>query len=239
MPVFPRYRPVVFPGDIERRLVDSYGVRCYYDDEAFQTLLEFLELIAPTFDYMLEKSKGLTDLVDIDLVPPDFVRYLGSLVGYTWNDDKDVEVQRKLISRLSELYKLYGTLAQVTRCLKELGATFVEIEHPFEDIFRVSDSDSLLSGVHRLEDSEFYRWGTYEIISDLAQNVWAHKISEFNPAGSVLFARTMVDLAVDPSPLAPEVNFHVAIDFPYVQDLELENPEPSVENNFDIVIEVV
>jgi len=228
---------VVQPGEITRRLVDSFIPDCYRDDPVNDLMVKFLELVGPSFDFFFEKSKALPQLVDCEKVPYDLLKHLGNLVGHEWDAAVGVEAQRHLICALTDTYKIKGTLPHVVSCVRRRGAEFeATISTPYDFLFRWSEAENTWSGSHVFEDLEFYRWGTYEIISDIPLADYLDKVPQFHPAGTKYFSRYKLYVSVDPTVPEQEVSAQITIDFPRLIDLITENTAADLDVDAELEV---
>ncbi len=207
-------------GDIARRIL-SYLPDFYKDDPIYESLVEFLAITAPELDYYLERSQSLPTLVDLTRVSDrladttgahgsqTFLSLLGRLLGYEWEfEGLDTGLQRRLLEDLVEFYKTRGTLPSILRVAKYGGARHPQIFSPYEFTF-VLDS-SALSGTDHLTDNYYWRWGTYEIISDADLSGVRAKLDDVHPAGTVRFTSWETEIGFLPAlPTEEEVEFEI------------------------------
>jgi len=101
-------------------------------------LRDFLRVFAPTLDWLKAKIDDFPVLWDLDRVPAKFLPFLGALVGYPYNRQRDPEVQRRLIQFRIEFYRRKGALASVERVLHESGVEGLVVENePWEGVYKV------------------------------------------------------------------------------------------------------
>lgn len=182
--------PLVIEGDIQRRSVTTYAPDLYKDYEILQPSLEVLRNAFPIMDWVLEHSKGVSRLVDVDECPVELLPKLGALLGYAWDESETAETQRQEIRKLVDIYHIRGTEDSVVRLVLNVGATHGEVFTPFEKTFVLNKS--ILSGGFRFEDAEFWRWGTYEVVADVDFSRVYSKIQDVHPAGSKWFGRQLI-----------------------------------------------
>jgi hypothetical protein len=191
---------VIVEGDIERRVISVYTPDFYRDNPVFGTVNDILRSSVATLDYMLEKARGLRTLTTLDECPPDFLQHLGALVGYTWDPSLSVEGQREEIGKLVAVYQIRGTPASSIRIVLNAGARTADVHTPFESI-AFADVSRWDSGA-RVEDEKFWRWGTYEVISDIDFSKIYGRLADVHPAGTVWYGRQLIasqpDEPVDP-----------------------------------------
>lgn len=192
---------VIVEGDIERRVISVYTPDFYRDNPVFGTVNDILRSSVATLDYMLEKARGLRTLTTLDECPPDFLQHLGALVGYTWDPSLSVEGQREEIGKLVAVYQIRGTPASSIRIVLNAGARTADVHTPFDSI-AFADGSRWDSGA-RVEDEKFWRWGTYEVISDVDFSKIYGRLADVHPAGTVWYGRQLVasqpDEPVDPN----------------------------------------
>ncbi len=191
---------VIVEGDIERRVISVYTPDFYRDNPVFGTVNDILRSSVATLDYMLEKARGLRTLTTLDECPPDFLQHLGALVGYTWDPSLSVEGQREEIGKLVAVYQIRGTPASSIRIVLNAGARTADVHTPFDSI-AFADVSRWDSGA-RVEDEKFWRWGTYEVISDIDFSKIYGRLADVHPAGTVWYGRQLIasqpDEPVDP-----------------------------------------
>ena len=193
---------VVVEGDIERRIISVYTPDFYKDDPVFGPSLDLLKNSIPLMDYLFEKANALPQLVDIDMCPLDLLSHLGALLGYTFKGNVDGEKQRKEIAKLVSVYHIRGTSLSVVRVVLNAGAKYGEVFTPYEHLFRLSVSK--LSGGDRFEAGTFWRWGTYEVITDVDFALAYDDIQDIHPAGTKWYGRQLVYLEDEDPPTQQE-----------------------------------
>ncbi len=193
---------VVVEGDIERRIISVYTPDFYKDDPVFGPSLEILKNSVPLMDYLFEKANALPQLVDIDMCPVDLLSHLGALLGYTFKTGIDGEKQRKEIAKLVSVYHIRGTALSVVRVVLNAGAKYGEVFTPYEHLFRLSVSK--LSGGDRFEAGTFWRWGTYEVVTDVDFKLAYEDIEDVHPAGTKWYGRQLVYLNDEEPPTQQE-----------------------------------
>lgn len=212
--------PIIIPGDIARRtrriapypgapISRGRGAEFipdfYKDFEVFDKFIRLIELVAPTFDTVKAAALSIPDLVSPDRVDPQFFYDLARLLDFGFDEDVDIEVQRKELLKTVDAYLIRGSAPSATRIARMLGADKAFVFTPFEYVKFLDTTRSILSGGYRFEEIDFWRWGTYEVA---ARHVDFTKLlpkikSEVHPAGTVVFGRLITDL-IDEEPPDPE-----------------------------------
>jgi hypothetical protein len=198
---------VVVDADIKRRIL-SYIPDFYKDNELYETLVSFVSLVTPEFDYLLTRSENLPNLVYINTSPEvsalndelnrdTFLSLLGRLVGYTWDTSGTVDIgtQRKIIECIVEFYKLRGTVPSVLRVVRQCGAETAQVITPYDYLFFLDKS--ALSGTDKMEEYYYWRWGVYDIIADVDLTLCMDKLDDLHPAGVRRFISHTVQIYSD------------------------------------------
>jgi|WetSurSiteA1Bulk_404760.scaffolds.fasta_scaffold01310_5 phage tail-like protein len=187
-------RLFVTKGDITRRVMDTYVPDFYQDTEKFQDLARAMEIVAPIFDLLFEKSDFLPYLVDLDHIPHTLLSGLGELLGYEWDYKVSDGFQRKMLEYLTEVYSIKGTPLSYERVLRRYAQTIpmaqesviVKISTP--EVFMLDDIDSLLDGSKRLHGGEDNIIGTILLDTNVpaTSQVMSNLYKFAHPAGFVL-----------------------------------------------------
>jgi hypothetical protein len=201
----------IIAGDIARRML-SYIPDFYRDDDLYQNIVDFLVAVAPSYDYLLEKSQALPQLVDIYRAPSKkaisnsgetFLSLLGRLIGYEWDfNTVEIETQRRILSTILDAYKIRGTIPSILRVVRSSGASIASIYLPIEHLFTLDKS--VLDGTDHLPDSEYWRWGTYEIISNESLEPVIKNLNDVHLAGTVRYITRKIQLEQKDQPVAEQ-----------------------------------
>ena len=170
-------------------------------------LIAFLEKCGPSLDYFLEYAKRLPQLLQIDHAPWQLLPYFGSMIGYHWDPSKDAEVQRRDIEFFFQQCKIKGTRRGIERAVLKSGATRAVVTNLSDRLFLIAGAPqrarfvnlgpeqppgllgSQISGADRLPDPTVFRYGVYEISTDLALPRFINALMCYaHPAGTSFVA---------------------------------------------------
>jgi len=187
----------VVTGDITQRVKDTFIPDFYRGDPKYQCLVDFLEIVAPSFDYLLEHGKALPFLTQIERCPPEFLPHLGAMVGWHWDPTLDVGIQRRSIEQLVKQHHTKGTIPGIERIVRKRGAQYVKVNILSERLFTTSVSTT--SGPDRIPDALTFRYGSYEIVTDIPRSAFEDDLLRYaHPAGTrYRVARTSIGDPID------------------------------------------
>lgn len=193
---------VIFEGDIQRRIATVYTPDFYTDNETNNATIELSHVAISEMDRVFELAKALPLLVDIDKCPDDFLPSLGALLGYKWVGSKPHRENREEIKKLVHVYSSRGIETSVTRIVLGAGASTAELFTPYDHLAFL-DSGRKLDDDLYLEDSTYWRWGTYEIRGDIDFSLFRESIADVHPAGTTWFGK---QISVDTSDESEDIN---------------------------------
>jgi hypothetical protein len=125
------YDPDTFGVDI----LEGNSVLGFFEPNAQKVLLK---VMAPTLDELKTQIQHVFDVMDLDTAPVDFQKQLGALLGYTWNEAKDTDMQVKLIKEFPDFIKRKGSIPSIERIVRLHGGT-VSIFEPYPYIARFEE----------------------------------------------------------------------------------------------------
>lgn len=160
-----------------------------------EELKRFLDLFAQKFDAIKEKIDNFPSLVDIDTCPPEFLPYLGALVGYEYDPLLPAESQRETIKRIISIYQRKGTPQSII----DIVAPYDPNAHIFEPGYNVARHGvSKFSGSDRFQDKWYWRTGVFELVTS-ADNLHELRdlIKSYRPAGKKLWFTNLYQIPLN------------------------------------------
>lgn len=102
--------------------------RFYVTEDKNQLLKRFLDTFAEAgFDPLLQETISITDLLDVDKCPSEFLPQLCRMYGYEYTLEIPELFQRRLLKHIVEMYKRKGTKSVVRFIARELTGFESEI----------------------------------------------------------------------------------------------------------------
>ena len=160
-----------------------------------EELKRFLDLFAQKFDTIKEKIDNFPSLVDIDSCPPEFLPYLGALVGYEYDPLLPAESQRETIKRITSIYQRKGTPQSII----DIVAPYDPNAHIFEPGYNVARHGvSKFSGSDRFQDKWYWRTGVFELVTSV-ENLYDLRdlIKSYRPAGKKLWFTNLYQIPLN------------------------------------------
>lgn len=201
MPTSPKLiRQFVAKGDITRRVMDSYVPDFYRDNPRYEFAVKAMEILAPVFDYFLEKGDQLPDQLNTDMVSPEFLTSLAKLIGYEFDGTTSVGFQRKILPQMVDLFSKKGTSTLYERAIKRiatrdpywrrigLDGVVIQIIEGQSQIFFLDEITSKLSGAAKIQGYGNYIAGLVVIRTNvqLTEEDKQAILDEIHPAGIYL-----------------------------------------------------
>jgi hypothetical protein len=95
-------------------------------------LIGYIECLEPELDYIRDRYKGLTALIDVNTCPEDYLPYLAAMINcpLIGNDPRKWRVQ---IKAWPEILRTKGTEASVVTLLEKVGLTQVHVDTYWRD----------------------------------------------------------------------------------------------------------
>ena len=91
------------------------------------------------FDVVSDSVKEILTFSSIYKIGDNYLPYLGYLLGYRWNYNLDLVIQRNILASILKLYKRKGTKFSFNFSLYSLNPGFTLYE-PYKDIFILNKS---------------------------------------------------------------------------------------------------
>jgi hypothetical protein len=144
-------------------------------------LKHYLDLHGTQFDHLKGKIDKLPTLADIDSCPPEFLPYLGQLVGYEYNFLLPSEPQRAVIKGVISTYQKKGTPDSILDAISPYDP-YAKIIEPYTKIAR--HNVSKFSGTDAYQDGIYWRTGIFEVRTT-AENLDEIRriVRKYRPAG--------------------------------------------------------
>ena len=102
--------------------------RIYKTEDKHQLLKRFLDTFAEAgFDPLLQETVSITDLLDVDKCPSEYLPHLCRMYGYEYTLEIPELFQRRLLKHIVEMYKRKGTKSVVRFIARELTGFESEI----------------------------------------------------------------------------------------------------------------
>lgn len=95
-------------------------------------LIGYIECLEPELDYIRDRYKGLTALIDVNTCPEDYLPYLAAMINcpLIGNDPRKWRAQ---IKAWPEILRTKGTEASVVTLLEKVGLTQVHVDTYWRD----------------------------------------------------------------------------------------------------------
>ena len=157
------------------------------EDARFEDLplATFLQVVGVPLDELKAAIDGIPGLVNVESCPEKFLPYLGALVGYSYVDGLDSDVQRRDIRETIERYRRKGTFTMLERELAAQGWTGEIVEN---HRFAVRLNRNAKLNQQKLP-WRVYSQGVYQITDPLALDEFAATVAKHQPAGVILLAQ--------------------------------------------------
>lgn len=140
----------------------------FYEQHAIKALLK---IMAPEIDQYREDIKSISEIIDVDNAPLDFLKQLGILLNYKWKESLTEAQQRKLIKQQPFVYQFKGTIPSIERIVRIAGGN-AEIFEPYQYISRYEedawDGERVFnkSGTRFFVNGQTYKTGELQYFSD-------------------------------------------------------------------------
>lgn len=122
------------------------------DHPVFITFLEKYYAYLEQDDKLLNRSKNLLDLADIDLTPDEFASHLYST--FMQYIPSNIKVDKKLLLKnIKDFYRAKGTEKSIAFLLRALWNAETDFYYPKTDILRVSDGKWYIQKSLRVKDT--------------------------------------------------------------------------------------
>lgn len=95
-------------------------------------LIGYIECLEPELDYVRDKYKGLTALIDVNTCPEDYLPYLGAMINCPLIGS-DPRKWRAQIKAWPTILRMKGTEASVVTLLEKVGLTQVHVDTYWRD----------------------------------------------------------------------------------------------------------
>lgn len=155
----------------------------YAERDTTGDLRAFLAIPAETLDEIKKLVDRLPDIWDVDVCDPSFLPLLAAIVGYSFDETRDPDTQRREIAEIIEHYRRKGSVPAIWRSLTDVGWEG-EIDETFRSALRlnkrsVANHAKLPGRIHSL--------GVYRVeCRNLVPEVRA-ALSKHHPAGMKVF----------------------------------------------------
>lgn len=105
-----------------------------------KSLEEFISIIdEEIFDIISGSIKEILSFGSVYKINDEYLPYIGYLLGYKWNYNLDLDIQRNLLANILRLYKRKGTKFSFNFSLYNLDPT-ISLYEPYKDIFMLNKS---------------------------------------------------------------------------------------------------
>ena len=199
------YRPLNHERDKVRELVPQY----LRDTSA--NLISFME---EYYDYLNRDgfaSYELAHIIDENDIDVTSEKYLDAIQGEIAKvvPNSSVIDRNTLYKRIVHYYRIKGTPESVSAFFQLMFASAVDVYYPGDNLLKLSagtyDEDSslytknggFLSGVDKIQDSDFWQDFSYRIRSDVSLSKWGNAFRRLvHPAGMKFFALVTISSIV-------------------------------------------